>query len=82
MKLGAYNKRGRVNLKFGLADFVYLIQEHKSNYLRLSNKYAGVAMSSARPLNHVYKIRHREDLNYPSSFFLTLSSLGGLESAP
>ena len=59
-KLCAYNERRRVNLKFCLADFVHLIQELRSNCSHLSNKYATIAMSFARLLNHVNKIHQTE----------------------
>ena len=47
-KLGAQDERRRVNLKFCLADFVYLIQELRSHCVRLSNRYAKIVMLSAR----------------------------------
>ena len=49
-----------VNLKFCLADFVYLIQELRSDCVHLSNKYARIAVPAARLLNQVNKIRKTE----------------------
>ena len=60
MKLGACNERRRVNQKFCLADFVYLIQELRSNSLLLSIKYTTIAVPSARLLNNVCKILQTE----------------------
>ena len=56
----AYNERGRVNLKFCLADFVYLILELRNDCVHLSNKYATIVMLSARFLNQINKIRETE----------------------
>ena len=53
--------KGRwINLKFCFADFVYLIQELRSDCVRLSNKYAKIVMPSARFLNQTNKIRETE----------------------
>ena len=52
-KVCAYNERKWVNLKFCLADFVYLIQELRSDCVHLSNKYAKIVMLSARFLNQI-----------------------------
>ena len=49
-----------LNLKFCLADFVYLIQELRSDCVHLSNKYAKIALPSARFLNQTNKIRETE----------------------
>ena len=51
-KLCAYSEKRRTNLMFYAADFSYLTQELKSNGVHLSNKYAGIVMLSARPMNH------------------------------
>ena len=51
----AHNERRRVNIKFCLANFVYLIRELRKNRLHLSNKYAKIVMPSGRLLNHVNK---------------------------
>ena len=59
-KVCAHNDRRRVNLKFCLADFVYLIQELRSDCVHLSNKYAKIVMPSARFLNQINKIRETE----------------------
>ena len=53
-------RRRRVNLKFCLADFVYLIQELRSVCVYLSNKYAKIVMPSARFLNQINRIRETE----------------------
>ena len=52
--------RGWINLKFCLADFVYMIQELRSDCVHLSNEYAYIVMPSARFLNHINKIRETE----------------------
>ena len=44
-----------MNLKFCLADFVYLMQALRSKCQHLSTKYAKIVMSSARFLNQVKK---------------------------
>ena len=49
-----------MNLKFGLADFVYLIQELRSDCVHLSNKYAKIVMPSARFMNQINKICETE----------------------
>ena len=59
-KVCAYNDRRRVYLKFNLADFVYLIQELRSDCVHLSNKYAKIATPSSRFLNQINKIRETE----------------------
>ena len=56
-KVCAYNKRRGLNLKFCLADFVYLIQELRSACVHLSNKYAKIVVPSARFLNQINEIR-------------------------
>ena len=57
--MGGYEKR-RVNLQLCLAVFVYLIQELRSDCVRLSNKYAKIVMLSAQFLNQTNKIRETE----------------------
>ena len=47
-KLSAYNERRRVNPYFCRADFVYLIQELRSNYLRLRNRCANCLLVYAK----------------------------------
>ena len=59
-KLFTLNESRRVDLKFCLADFIYLIQELRNNCLHLRNRYARIAMPSAQFLNHIYKIRQTE----------------------
>ena len=59
-RVRAYNERRWVNLKFCLADFVYLIEELRSDCVHLSNKYAKIAMPSAWFLNQINKIRETE----------------------
>ena len=59
-KVCAYSEGRRVNLKFCLADFDYLIQELGSDCVHLSNRYAKVVMPSARFLNQINKIRVTE----------------------
>ena len=49
-----------MNLKFCLADFVYLIQELRSNCLHLNDKYARIVVPSTQLLNHVKKISQKE----------------------
>ena len=60
MKVCAYNERRWVYLKFCLADFVYLIQQLRSDCVHLSNEYAKTVMPSARLLNQINKIRETE----------------------
>ena len=59
-KVCAYDERRRVNLKFCHADFVYLIQELRSNCVHLSNKYPKIVMPSAPFLNQIKKFRATE----------------------
>ena len=59
-KVCASNERRRVNLKFCLADFIYLIQELRNDCVHRSNKYAKIVMPSARFLNQINKIRETE----------------------
>ena len=71
MKVCAYNERRWVSLKFCLADFVYLIQELRSDRVQLSNKYTKIVMLSTRFLNQINKIRETELQIYPSSFAIS-----------
>ena len=56
-KVCAYKERRRIYLKFCLADFVYLIQELRSDCIHMSNEYVKIVMPSARFLNQINKIR-------------------------
>ena len=47
-------------LKFRLADFVYLMQELRSDCIHLSNKYEKIVMPSVRFLNQITKDREAE----------------------
>ena len=73
-KVCAYNERRRVNLKFCLADFVYLIQELRSNCVHLSNEYAKISKPSVRFLNQINKIRETK-LFVISTYLLLKNSL-------
>ena len=53
-------RKGSKDLKFCLADFVYLIQELRSDCVHLSSKYAKIIVPYARFLNQVNKIREAE----------------------
>ena len=78
--LCAYNERRWVNLKFYLADFVYLIQELRSDCVHLRNKYAKIVMPSARFLNQTNKIRETEHQFYP--FFFRYRHVPSLKNVP
>ena len=58
--LCAHNERRRVNLKFCLGHFVYLIQELSSDCVYLSNKCARIVMPSARFLSQINKMPQTE----------------------
>ena len=72
-----------VNLKFCLADFVYLIQELRNDCVHLSNKYARIAVPSARFLNQINKNPRDRTLDLPFSFrYKHLPPLKNLPSPP
>ena len=74
-------KRRRVNLKFCLADFVYLIPELRSDCVRLSNKYAKIVMHALCSVSESYKQNpgHRT-LDLP--FFLCYKHIPSLKNLP
>ena len=59
-RLGAYGKRRRVNLKFDLADFVYVIQKPRRGHYNFCIFIAQLQTVTLQLLNQINEIRETQ----------------------